>query len=280
MLFQFRRNSIFQCFPGLPRPPRPCFPSRQWGPSRPDSSCVQGQSRPPLRCQPLLIPVSGCPSCTRGCSQEHITEEVDRSVGNGWLSRFPLRDCASWSLGRGGGEITGLTCPDLSSVSFLGVAWSGKNVEPLTKKPGSQSGFYPQPALDKPLNFTRPFPQDRPGISHPTRFTGCCELISQEAFSSLWNTVNVWDSWPDIRLGGGSAPCPLFRLRCWWSVLHCSVIAVINSTVIPARGPSILLKTLASGSPFVLSIISQWSSPFYREGNRGSESLNTCWTTL
>lgn len=238
MLFQFQRNSIFQCFPGLPRPPCPCFPSRQWGPSRSDSSCVQGQSRPPLRCQPLLIPVSGCPSCTWGCSQEHITEEVGKIEVlemDGWVSSHSETVLAgAWVDEAVKSQVW------LVLTSALSPSWGWRGVERMWSHSPRNLGpsFYPQPALDKPLNFTRPLPQDRPGISHPTQFTSRCELISQEAFSRLWNTVDVWDSWPDFRLGGGSVPRPPFRLRCWWSVLHCSVIVVINSTVNLLSGPA------------------------------------------
>lgn len=141
MLFQFQRNSIFQCFPQacqghhIPLPKQAVRSQAGLIPA-----VCRARAGPHSRVSAPLIPVSGCPVLHLGtfAGTHYRRGWKDRSVGNGWLSLFPLRDCSCWSLGRRGGEITGLTCPDLSSVSFLGVTWSGKNVEPLTKKPWSQ----------------------------------------------------------------------------------------------------------------------------------------------
>lgn len=50
--------------------------------------------------------------------------------------------------------------------------------------------------------------------------------------------------------------------------LHCLVRVMINSTLSPACGPSIFLKTLCSDSHFVLTVISQLASTVQRRKPR------------
>lgn len=140
-----------------------------------------GPEPAPTQVSAPLIPVSRLLSHTWGCLGTHYRRVGKISVGNGWLSLFPLKRLFLLDLGRRGeSEITGLTClTSALSPSWGGVEWKECGA---THQRSLGPSFYPQPALDKPLNFTRPLPQDRPGISHPTQFTSRCELISQDVF--------------------------------------------------------------------------------------------------
>lgn len=88
---------------------------------------------------------SVCPPCTRGVHRKDYRGGCWKGLK--WIAdSLPCSDIGSWSWGRGGSGIRGLPCADLRSISFLGMAWSGKNAEPL-----STARVCSQPVLNKSL---------------------------------------------------------------------------------------------------------------------------------
>lgn len=114
-----------------------------------------------------------------------IIEGAGRRVWNQWLTLFLPRNSGSWRGERRWRHrrFDHLSWPQIH-FSFLGMAWSGKNAEPFTRKPGSQPGFCPYQLLTGLLPFKIELV-----IPTPTRFLGFSEMMRVEALSSLWNTI-------------------------------------------------------------------------------------------